>query len=296
MLNRRNVSPLNGRWKFKTDPENIGDFQEPEKTTQSWARETTFFDVEFDDGLWEDIQVPANWHTEGYDYNDGIAWYRTRFLYTPDGVNNVLRILFKGVDYFCDAWLNGYYLGSHEGFFQHFAFDVSKWIREGENLLVVKVENPGAPTKRFDIFKGALPGMNWDANDPNVDPGGITNDVALLSSRDGYLERLKATPFVDLTAGTVSVHCKAVLMNESRVIKDVKIGVALVPANFDGASSAIAKSINSIVLTEILLFISFANSCSCTSKEIFSHMSPESTASSTSNNVIQIFFLLFNTE
>ena len=234
MLNRRNVSPLNGLWKFKTDPENIGDFQEPEKTTQSWARETTFFDVEFDDGLWEDIQVPANWHTEGYDYNDGIAWYRTRFSYTPDGVNNVLRILFKGVDYFCDAWLNGYYLGSHEGFFQHFAFDVSKWIREGENLLVVKVENSGAPTKRFDIFKGALPGMNWDANDPNVDPGGITNDVALLSSRDGYLERLKATPLVNLESSTAKVQSRIVIFNTSGSFKTKRVRVALTPHNFDG--------------------------------------------------------------
>ena len=103
---------------------------------ESWQREVTYFDPEYDDAGWDEIAVPANWQTEGYRYN-GIAWYRTRFHYEPDAAgNNVIRLHFKGVDYFADAWLNGYYLGSHEGFFHRFSFDASRWIRPGENLLV----------------------------------------------------------------------------------------------------------------------------------------------------------------
>ena len=233
MIQHQHVRSLNGRWKFRTDPENLGDFHEPERTTRSWMRETTFFDLEFDDGLWGEITVPANWHTEGHHYNDGAAWYRTRFDYAPDGFNNVIRLHFKGVDYFCDAWLNGYFLGSHEGFFQHFSFGASKWIREGENLLVVKVRNPN---KHHIFFKGALPGINWDANDPEVNPGGIYNDVQLLASRDLYIDRLKATPLVDLDIGTAKVQCRAVVFNTTKSIKEVRLSAALSPHNFEGES------------------------------------------------------------
>jgi beta-mannosidase len=233
VIRHRNVRSLNGRWKFKTDPDDVGDFSEPDGSAESWRRESKFFDLAFDDGPWGEIGVPACWHTEGHPYNDGVAWYRTRFDYRPDGVNNVIRLHFKGVDYFCDVWLNGYYLGSHEGFFQHFSHDASRWIREGENLLVVKVENPNVTRL---LVKGALMGVNWDANDPEVNPGGISNDVQLLASRDLYIERLKATPFVDLEAGTAQVHCRAVIVNTTGSVKEVQVGAALSPHNFEGES------------------------------------------------------------
>ena len=112
---------LNGRWKFKTDPDGLGDFQEPGRSEESWRRSVRFFDEEYDDSDWEEIAVPANWQTQGYNYN-GIAWYRTRFEYHAGDQDNVVRLSFAGVDYFGDVWLNGYYLGSHEGFFGHFSF------------------------------------------------------------------------------------------------------------------------------------------------------------------------------
>jgi beta-mannosidase len=232
MIRHRNVRSLGGRWKFRTDPEGLGDFQEPDHTVKNWQRETTFFDLEYDDGRWSEITVPSCWHGEGYDYN-GVAWYRTRFDYAADGYNNVIRLHFKGVDYYADAWLNGYYLGSHEGFFQHFSFDASRWIKEGENLLVVKVENPNVMRL---LVKGALMGINWDANDPDVNPGGISNDVQLLASRDLYLEQLKATPFVDLESMSAQVHCRAVVFNTTKAVKEVQLSAALSPYNFAGTS------------------------------------------------------------
>ena len=62
--------------------------------------------------------MPACWQAEGHDLN-GAAWYRLRFVHRP-GDTNVARLGFLGVDHFADVWLNGYFLGSHEGFFNHF--------------------------------------------------------------------------------------------------------------------------------------------------------------------------------
>ena len=213
MRMHRNSRSLAGRWKFAIDPDGNGDFQEPDASIESWQRPVTYFDLEYDDTAWDKIAVPACWQTEGHRYN-GVAWYRTRFDYAPDGANNVIRLLFKGVDYFADAWLNGYYLGSHEGFFHRFSFDASRWIRPGENLLVVKVD---APNLKRVLMKGALQGINWDCNDPTLDPGGIWNDVQLLASRDLYIEDLKVTPFIDLARNSARVLCRATLCKTPRL-------------------------------------------------------------------------------
>lgn len=44
----------------------------------------------------------------------------------------MVRIDFEGVDYSCEVWLNGTYLGSHEGAFAPFCFDVTKIIRSAK--------------------------------------------------------------------------------------------------------------------------------------------------------------------
>ncbi len=232
MRAHNNARSLAGRWKFAIDPEGKGDFGEPDGSIESWQRQVTFFDPEYDDSGWDEIAVPACWQTEGYPYN-GIAWYRTRFHYQPDAAGNVIRLHFKGVDYFADAWLNGYYLGSHEGFFHRFSFDASRWIRPGENLLVVKVD---APNLKRLLVKGALQGINWDCNDPNLDPGGIWNNVQLLASRDLYVDQLKVTPYVDLERNSARVLCRTTICNTTPEIKEVSVTGILAPHNFAGDS------------------------------------------------------------
>ena len=239
MRTHSNPRPLAGCWKFKTDPEGRGDFQEPDSSIESWQRQVTYFDLEHDDSAWDEIAVPACWQTAGYRYN-GIAWYRTRFDYTPDGANNVVRLHFKGVDYFADVWLNGYYLGSHEGFFHRFAFDASRWIRHGENLLTVKVD---APNLKRVLVKGALQGINWDCNDPTLDPGGIWNDVQLLASRDLYLEDLKVTPYLDLEGNSARILCRVTICNPTGEIKEVSVGTTLSPHNFTGESHTASAAV-----------------------------------------------------
>ena len=232
MRMHNNARSLAGRWQFATDADGAGDFQEPDGSIESWQRQVTFFDLEYDDSGWGEIAVSACWQTEGHRYN-GIAWYRTRFHYAPDGANNVIRLHFKGVDYFADAWLNGYYLGSHEGFFHRFSFDASRWIRAGENLLVVKVD---APNLKRVLMKGALQGINWDCNDPTLDPGGIWNDVQLLASRDLYIDDLKVTAFVNLENNAARVLCRATICNTTPEIRKVSLTGVLSPHNFADAS------------------------------------------------------------
>ena len=52
-----------------------------------------------------------------------------------------LFVHFGGVDYQAHVFVNGAYLGSHEGFFAPFEFEFTDYAREGENSLLIQVEN-----------------------------------------------------------------------------------------------------------------------------------------------------------
>ena len=240
-LYRKKLS-LNGNWKFRTDPDKMGD-ESPDKvrfTIGGIQQDCKFFDENYEDYEWGEIAVPACWQAEGVDFN-GIAWYRTRFSFNPDETDTAVRLRFEAVDYFADVWLNGYYLGSHEGFYNHFEYNVTPWIKSGENLLVVRVDSPRGTNVRvgpaeINLVKGAL--QNWDCNNLDFNPGGIYADVSLLLSRDIYIERMKITPFVDPGSEHARVLCKFRVFNTTNTVKTVDFDAAVAPANFEGAGES----------------------------------------------------------
>jgi beta-galactosidase len=74
-------------------------------------------------------------------YEDGI-WYRTTFSLAESLGTKLATLKFYAVNYLADVWLNGQYLGWHEGGFTPFAFDVSSVLRyDSANVLAVRVDN-----------------------------------------------------------------------------------------------------------------------------------------------------------
>lgn len=77
------------------------------------------------------------------DYH-GVAWYRHSFI--PDialSAENNYLIKFGFVDYFAEFWLNGNYLGSHEGGEMPFEFDVTNKLKNDKiNILDIRLINP----------------------------------------------------------------------------------------------------------------------------------------------------------
>ena len=113
MQHLRAVS-LAGSWRFRTDPDRLGDLT-PTDLVQSAKDEGAFYLPTYDDSDWQTIPVPGNWQQFGYEEYNGVAWYRTRFAPPELPNDGVARLRFSGVDYYADVWLNGFYLGSHEG-------------------------------------------------------------------------------------------------------------------------------------------------------------------------------------
>lgn len=89
-------------------------------------------------GKWERVRIPHY----GPPLGKAVTYYRTIFNVTKAMKSKgALFVCFKGVDYKAHVFVNGTYLGSHEGFFAPFEFEFTLHANCGENTLLVKVEN-----------------------------------------------------------------------------------------------------------------------------------------------------------
>ena len=149
----------------------------------------------FDDTKWPAISLPHTWSTyettgELHPFirnaaeNDnpywwtGWGWYRKHFSINRDYSGRKVFIEFEGVQKYCKVWLNGKYLGDHKGGYGSFDFDITGFLKPGEdNVLAVAVNN-----RQNDEFK--IPPMA--AGNFNV-YGGIYRDVTLVLKDKLYI-------------------------------------------------------------------------------------------------------------
>lgn len=122
------------------------------------------------------LLVPGDWNTqqEKLLYYEGNIWYRKKFDYhLTEG--NRLFLHFGAVNYECVVYLNGQKLGGHVGGYTPFNFDITEFVREGENSLVMQVSNTryadGVPQTIFDW---------WNF-------GGITRSVNLIETPKSFV-------------------------------------------------------------------------------------------------------------
>jgi beta-galactosidase len=123
---------------------------------------------QFDDSAWSQVTVPHTWNRIGNEGTErspqsnniqGTGWYRLKFQAPPATKGSRYFLQFDAVSTIADVWLNGHYLGKHEGAFARFRFDASAAINPtGENLLVVKADNsrpaPGTTTQNVIPLSG----------------------------------------------------------------------------------------------------------------------------------------------
>ena len=83
--------------------------------------------------------MPGNWYLneEIGDYF-GTIWYKKDFRLTEKKGERIF-VRFEGVDYITEVWLNGKYLGFHEGMFNPFEFEITDFVDyDGNNTLIVR--------------------------------------------------------------------------------------------------------------------------------------------------------------
>ena len=109
-------------------------------------------------------------------------WYRCQFGVPETFRGKVVHLIFEGVDYSCDIWLNGKHLGHHEGMFSSFEFDVSSILQfrsdDRANGLVVRLDPPPRLYRNVAGRKFAWHGDYWRT----LTPFGIWKPVRLVAT------------------------------------------------------------------------------------------------------------------
>ena len=78
------------------------------------------------------------------------VWYRRTFSVADENRHKRALLCFNGVDYEADVWLNGRHVMCHIGAYTPFSVDITEYLKDGENELVVRARDPF----RDDIPRG----------------------------------------------------------------------------------------------------------------------------------------------
>ncbi|MBQ3804828.1 MAG: beta-glucuronidase [Prevotella sp.] len=173
---------LNGEWNYIVDVQEEGYYDYRMNPTR-WgffvnAKPQKPEDlIEYDFDKSPTMQIPSDWNTkdERLFFYEGTVWFKKSFQTVPMTDYRTL-LYFGAVNYDCRVWVNGKEAGHHVGGFTPFNYDISDMLREGENVVIVKVDNKrhadAVPTQIFDW---------WNY-------GGITRDVCLVKVPKVYME------------------------------------------------------------------------------------------------------------
>jgi beta-galactosidase len=181
---------LDGTWRFQADPVNTTLSLTDRKSslqslTDGMGRRA---DPTYDDSGWAAIAVPGTFNPPPDKTTTG-GYYRLDFLVPPVWSDRYAVLKFGAVRYVADVWLNGRYLGYHEGGDTPFALDATDALVPGAyNDLVVRVDNPVWGTRDDIVPWGLADWWNY---------GGIVGDVWLEALPATSVVRADVTPHLD---------------------------------------------------------------------------------------------------
>ena len=116
---------------------------------------------DFNDSNWRTLHLPHDWSIEGEFKEDaatkgnggylptGIGWYRKIISVHENMKEKEVWIEFDGVYMNSDVWINGHLLGRHPYGYTGFSYNLTPFIKKGENILAVKVDNSLQPNSRW---------------------------------------------------------------------------------------------------------------------------------------------------
>lgn len=210
---------LGSGWRFQSAPLNEGLTFEPRSEARAALEKEANGrqKVGFDDSGWERIDVPGSISAPP-DGRPLDGYYRETFTPPADWAGRAVTLKFGSVNYLADVWLNGTYLGYHEGGVTPFAFAPGKALVPGKpNVLLVRVYDPPKGT-RFDV-------VPWYFNDW-WEYEGITGPVWLEASDPFHVIRADVVPHLD--AADVSV---VVQNSGDKAIQNGSLDIEVLPAS-----------------------------------------------------------------
>ena len=200
--------------------------------------------ADFDDSRWLQVTLPYAFNGDEafrkdiVNLTDTICWYRKKFSLTSDHspLTSKYFIEFEGVRQGADFYLNGHHLGYHENGVMACGFDLTPYIKKGENVLAVRCDNSWTYRSRQHDSR-----YQWNNRNFNANYGGIPKNVRLhitdklyqtlplysnLGTTGTYIY---ATDF-DIPGRKAVIHAESQVRNEDTKARNVALVFTLTDA------------------------------------------------------------------
>lgn len=192
---------------------------------------------------WGNVNIPHTWNDKDAlddepGYYQGNGWYKNQFFVEKHKEDKCFYILFEGVNQTAEVFINNSKVGNHKGGYTAFTFDISDYIKFGEeNEIVVKANNEinlDIPPLSGDFtFYGGIYRDVWliEKNKIHFDTGDFASSGVFIS-----------TPEVSNERGIVSI--RAQIVNQSLNNKNINI----ISKIFDKENKLVSEAISKINL------------------------------------------------
>ncbi|WP_455667060.1 glycoside hydrolase family 2 protein [Phocaeicola sp.] len=183
-------------------------------------------EIHFQDTDWKKVTLPRPFNEDEAfrlsieQLTDTVMWYRKHFRLPADSKNKKVFIEFEGVRQGADFYINGKYIGLHENGAMAVGFDLTPYIKYGqENVMAVHIDNDWNYKERSTNTK-----YQWSDRNFNANYGGIPKNVWLHVTDKLYqtlplYSNLKTTG-VYIYAEDIRVKSRKAIVNAESEIKN----------------------------------------------------------------------------
>lgn len=200
---------MNVDWKFKKAAD--GSEYPLAKASASVAKDgKNFYDADYDDSDWDTVSVPHPINAEDsfdgacYDAGEaglyrGFMFYRKHITIPESDAGKKLFLEFEAVRNSVYLYVNGEIVGYYEAGIAATGFDITDYVKPGQDNLIAVATDNAADRGQSDTTKvtketkpGSEPGAadgngyQWNTKDFNEVQGGITGDVILYAKGKTY--------------------------------------------------------------------------------------------------------------
>ncbi|PTN09554.1 malectin domain-containing carbohydrate-binding protein [Mangrovibacterium marinum] len=204
---------LNKDWQTRLlDEENSADFSNPDYKPDGW----------------KEVDIPHNWDDYGgyrrmvHGNLHGSAFYRKAFSVEKIEKNKQYFLWFEGVGSYATVWINGDSIGYHAGGRTSFTMDVTSAIKEGDNLLAVRADQPAEIRDLPWVCGGCS--SEWGFSEGSQ-PLGVFRPVHLIVTNNVRVEPFGVHIWNDknISAEKASLNLTTEVRNYDNKVKKLKL-------------------------------------------------------------------------
>ena len=215
----------------------------------------TAVNADFDDSAWKRVTLPYAFNGDEafrkdiVDLTDTICWYRKHFTLTAEEVAGKVFVEFEGARQGADVWLNGQKVGFSDNGVMAFGFDLTPYVKAGENVMAVRCDNSWQYRDRTLNSR-----YQWNDKNFNANYGGLPKNVYLhltgklyqtlpLYSNLGTTGTYVYATNFDIQGHKATVHIESQVKNEDSKARTFRLYARVVRSKQELTDIIIGKAV-----------------------------------------------------